>query len=569
MNTLFKRKTLTVVRNAVSMRPPARRPKLVRWLDALARRGLDIFASFFGLIVLFPFFVFIATMIQNDSPGPVFYRGRRVGKGGREFGILKFRTMYETPESHRGPKVTAQGDERITPVGKWLRTTKLNELPQLWNVLMGEMSLVGPRPEDPDIAKAWPEEARRELFSVRPGITSPASVVYHDEESLLTAGNIMDDYLISILPPKLRLDQLYVRNRNLFSDLDVIFWTLVVLIPQARRAGMYSSTIPEARLYWGPLSVFMAHDFRWFIVDFCVAMGCVTGVGVIWRTITPLHIGWQLAPLIAFAMAVVFSTANALRGLNRVYWAKASPLEALDLLFTSVLATGLLWLADIFLLTRLNVPPGLFIFGGLVVSLGFVAVRYRERILTGLAARWLSLRQGGAEGYSSPLGERLLIVGAGELGEFATWLVRKGNLAQAFTVVGMVDDDPRKHGMRIGGVKVLGSTADIQKLVEQSDVGIVLFAISNIEPQERLRILSICQSLPVRTVMIPNVVEMMREEFRFGPLNGKPTQFNALSATQLNSWLQNLENLMQEGNYGAVQMQIDHLRGELHTRSYE
>ena len=89
-------------------------------------------------------------------PGPVYYRGPRVGRGGREFLILKYRTMYERPESYSGPPLTAQDDPRVTPIGRWLRRTKLNELPQLWNVLKGEMSIVGPRPEDPAIVKTWP-----------------------------------------------------------------------------------------------------------------------------------------------------------------------------------------------------------------------------------------------------------------------------------------------------------------------------------------------------------------------------------------------------------------------------
>src|SRR5690606_29290266 len=105
--------------------------------------------------------------------------------GGKPFRILKFRTMYECPDSYQGPGITAKGDDRVTPVGQWLRHTKLNELPQLWNVLRGDMSLVGPRPEDPDFVKQWSAETRAELLAVRPGITSPASVLFPDEESLL------------------------------------------------------------------------------------------------------------------------------------------------------------------------------------------------------------------------------------------------------------------------------------------------------------------------------------------------------------------------------------------------
>lgn len=139
-------------------------------LDALAKRLLDILASVLGLFVLSPFFAVVAWGIKRDSPGPVFYRGRRAGRGGREFHILKFRTMYVRPESYQGAKVTAQDDPRITPMGKWLRDTKLDEVLQLWNVLKGDMSLVGPRPAGPHEWEQYEPWQRRKL-SVTPGIT--------------------------------------------------------------------------------------------------------------------------------------------------------------------------------------------------------------------------------------------------------------------------------------------------------------------------------------------------------------------------------------------------------------
>ncbi len=122
---------------------------------------MDVCASALGLVFLSPFFLVIAWMIKRESPGPVFYRGPRMGRKGKPFGILKFRTMWEERASYDGPSVTARDDPRVTPLGRWLRHTKVNELPQLWNVLVGEMSLVGPRPEDPGIVATWPEEVRQ------------------------------------------------------------------------------------------------------------------------------------------------------------------------------------------------------------------------------------------------------------------------------------------------------------------------------------------------------------------------------------------------------------------------
>jgi len=159
-----------------------------------AYRFRDIVISFFGLLILSPIFVLIALMIKRDSPGPIFYWGPRAGKKGKLFHILKFRTMVHRPENFHGTKITAQGDPRITPVGRWLRDTKLNELPQLWNVLIGEMSLIGPRPEDPYIAAGWPVEVKKTILSIPPGITSPASVLFRDEEALLPLGDEIHTY---------------------------------------------------------------------------------------------------------------------------------------------------------------------------------------------------------------------------------------------------------------------------------------------------------------------------------------------------------------------------------------
>jgi hypothetical protein len=114
------------------------------------KRAVDVAGAFLGLVFLSPFFLMIAVMIRRESPGPVFYRGPRTGRRGKAFGILKFRTMRDGPASSKDAMVTARDDPRITPLGKWLRDTKLNELPQLWNVLIGDMSLVGPRPERPE-----------------------------------------------------------------------------------------------------------------------------------------------------------------------------------------------------------------------------------------------------------------------------------------------------------------------------------------------------------------------------------------------------------------------------------
>ncbi len=479
-------------------------------LDSFARRALDILAAGFGLLLLAPFFAVIAFAIKRDTPGPVFYRGPRAGRGGRPFGILKFRTMYERPECYQGPAVTAAGDARVTPFGRWLRNTKLNELPQLWNVLVGQMALVGPRPEDPEIAAGWPEPVREELLAVRPGVTSPATVLFRDEERMLHAGSLMDDYLRAILPDKLRIDTLYVRRRNFLTDLDVIFMTLVALLPRLRE-----EQIPETFLYWGPLSRFVSRFLNWFVMDLLAAFAAVSLAGIIWRLDAPLNLGPGLALGFAIVIAVFFSLVNALLGLNRVQWRRAPAFEAITLAFSTGVATVFLVAAkELVLDARLpkpGLPSGMLLVGGLLAFIGFAAMRYRSRLLSGLANAWLSKRR-----ENPAIGERVLLVGAGDNSQFATWLLTRSNLAGAFAIVGIADDDPRKQGLYYDGYPVLGSTRDIPALVERHGIGLVLFTISNIDPVERGRILRTCQASHTRLVILPDVMDSLAASFKVG-----------------------------------------------------
>jgi diguanylate cyclase (GGDEF)-like protein len=465
---------------------------------------MDILLSLLGLIILSPLFLLIAVAIKRSSPGPIFYWGSRVGKNGKLFKILKFRTMYERKESYAGPKVTAEDDKRITPLGRTLRQTKANELPQLWNVIIGDMSLVGPRPEDPTIAAKWPEEVRREILKVKPGITSPASVVYRNEEDQLQSSNLMDTYLWDILPSKLRLDQIYVRSRSVLTDLDVLFWTLVALLPSL---GRFS--VPEHLLYWGPLSRFMYRYLGWFLVDFLVSFIAVAAAGTLRRLTTPLDLGLGVATLIALAIALLFSLINALSGLNRIYWSRARTQDALDLAFSSGVVTAVVLVANMVFPRGTRFPISVIITSGVLSYFGFIAVRYRGRLLAGIAKYWMRLRGNAI----TSLGERVLIVGAGEVARFTIWLLSNENMAQAFSIIGMVDDNPRKIGTKQDGYQVIGTTNSIPELVKKFDIGLILFAIADIQPTEQDRILSLCQATSARITPIPDIIDSLRAHF--------------------------------------------------------
>jgi lipopolysaccharide/colanic/teichoic acid biosynthesis glycosyltransferase len=189
------------------------------------KRVFDILLSSLGLLFLSPLFLLLAAAIRLESPGPVFFRQERAGKGGIPFRIFKFRTMV-SDAAEMGPSITAAGDPRITRVGRFLRRTKLDEFPQLINVLKGEMSLVGPRPEIPSYVALY-DERQRKVLSVRPGITDPASILYADEEGILAGtANPQRLYVETILPKKLELNLQYIGNISLKNDISLIFKTL-------------------------------------------------------------------------------------------------------------------------------------------------------------------------------------------------------------------------------------------------------------------------------------------------------------------------------------------------------
>ncbi|WP_374491697.1 sugar transferase [Brachymonas sp.] len=192
------------------------------------KRAFDLAASGIGLLLLSPLLLALAAWIRLDSPGPVFFRQERIGLRGRPFRIYKFRSMRV---DHSGPQITVGADDRITRSGHIIRAYKLDELPQLLNVFLGDMSLVGPRPEVPRYVAFYPADVRAEVLSVRPGITDLASVQYRSESTLLAqSADPERTYVDTILPAKLALCRQYVRERSLGLDLKIIGMTLGILL---------------------------------------------------------------------------------------------------------------------------------------------------------------------------------------------------------------------------------------------------------------------------------------------------------------------------------------------------
>lgn len=208
--------------------------------ESAVRRVFDATAAAAGLVVLSPLFLAVAVAIRRDSPGPVFFRQERIGRHGAPFRIYKFRTMRVDAEA-AGRQITVGEDPRITRVGAFLRRTKLDELPQLINVVLGDMALVGPRPEVPRYVAHY-DEGQRRVLTVRPGITDPASVHYRDENDLLAGADDPERvYVDEVMPAKLAMNLEYLERRTLLRDVGVILDTL------ARVAGRGPAGRPRVR----------------------------------------------------------------------------------------------------------------------------------------------------------------------------------------------------------------------------------------------------------------------------------------------------------------------------------
>jgi lipopolysaccharide/colanic/teichoic acid biosynthesis glycosyltransferase len=194
----------------------------------LTKRAIDVVAACVLLLIAVPVFALCALAIKLETRGPVFYRARRVGRHGRELWMFKFRKMHRDAS---GPALTAPDDERFTRVGRFLAAWKLDELPQLLNVLKGDMSLVGPRPEDPLFVTLHHTEYER-ILAVRPGITGLSQIAFAKEGRVLTAENRVDDYVERILPQKMRIDMVYAGRGSVLTDLKILRWTVSAVFLQ-------------------------------------------------------------------------------------------------------------------------------------------------------------------------------------------------------------------------------------------------------------------------------------------------------------------------------------------------
>lgn len=468
--------------------------------QAVLKRGTDLVLGAIAIVVLLPLALIIALAVVADSSGAAIFGARRVGRGGRQFTMYKFRSMAQGAD-RAGPGVTGAYDYRITRVGAFLRRTKIDELPQLINVLKGDMSLVGPRPEAPAYVELWtPEE--HEVLRVRPGITGPAQIAYVDEEELLAAPNPDVVYESELLHAKLAMDLEYARYYTFRRDLGLLWGTVASILSASGRR----SNRPRRR--YTLMERVRGASLKWALLD-AVLAGLAASLAVGLRIdrnniLAAVATYWVFVPL---AMAIR-PAGFVLSGAYLRVW--RYPTISDGALIVSSLAAGslVMTLAIFFVLQPSGFPSTI----GFPRSAIVIELLLSLLLLGGIRVASRA-RQEGLDVMPTFVGgpaKPVLIYGAGEAGAV---LVREmlRNRALRLEPVAFLDDDAGKRGQRIYGVEVVGTGVDLPLVVAERGVSEVIIAMPRAAGPEVRRVVTLCEAagVPVRT--LPAVQELLDE----------------------------------------------------------
>ena len=432
------------------------------------KRALDLVASALGLLLLWPVFLVIAAFIKAEDGGPVLFRQQRVGRKLKTFYILKFRTMgVDAPK--RGLPITVREDGRVTRIGQFLRRSKLDELPQLVNVMRGEMSLVGPRPEVPRYVDMFRAEYT-EIMRHRPGITDPASIRFRNESELLDDSEFAERvYVERILPEKLRLSRHYTHHASVAWDVHIVLTTLVSLFYPARALERLVDWVMPFRLLIGfviQAGALLAADVLALLIrfdghppageqlTFLRVLPLVLVVQVLWlHGFKLFHSVWRYA-----GVRDLRSIAFAITGAQFTWWFAAR------------------WLLGVTTYSRSVAAIDALLCVGLLAAIRIARRLHRE------------LKPGGM-----PLRRVLLVGDEDPMARVARELLERAG--GDFEIVGMVNGDLRRRGVRIHGVPVLGTKSELEDILRRTEPDEVLVAMPDASDEARADLLRQCRAL--------------------------------------------------------------------------
>ena len=443
-----------------------------------AKRLFDIIFSLAGLILVLPVLIFVVIAIKLDSAGPVFFVQKRIGRGLKPFRLYKFRTMY-ADAAQKGLSVTVGGDQRITKAGRFLRKSKLDELPQLFNVLKGDMSLVGPRPEVPEYVGKYPEEYK-EVLIVRPGITDMASLKYSDEESILKNKENPEEYYIHVLlPEKIRMAKEYVRNVSVINDLKLILLTLLKI---AYHHGTIVNAIEQLAPYRRPVVIGL-HFIIFYFSNYMAYLIRFDGRIPVHEFISFM----KYIPLLLVVRTIFLFVFSLDRGL----WRYTSSRDVQSILFSissgSVIFVFLVrYVFDDFLYSR-----AVYVLDWLLNIFLLVGVRLLRRLHEKDDGKAINKK-------------RTIVIGAGDAAEMLLREVGQSPYYQ-YRIVGLIDDNPGKKGLTIRNVPILGTRKDLVSIVERERPDEFLIAIPSAPPSELNEMIKGLRKFGLPVKMLPGL----------------------------------------------------------------
>ena len=455
------------------------------------KRVFDVTASFLGLLFLWPVFLVIAILIKLEDGGPVLFRQLRVGRGCKSFYILKFRTMRVDAES-KGPAITVKGDQRVTAIGGLLRPLKLDELPQLWNVLIGEMSLVGSRPEVPRYVDMFRAEYT-EILKIRPGITDLASIRYRDENNMLEqSGDPEAFYVERILPEKLKLSRDYVRKASIRYDIQLVFTTLAALFYPARAIERIVDRLSPYRFWIGTLVQVGAAALAYLLAFQIRFDGRVPAAEQEMFT--------RLLPVVLVARLLWLNVF----GLFHSVWRFSGVRDLRSIAFAVTLGSLTWYGAAAWFMGAPGFSRGIVAIDALLCMAFLAAIRIGRRLHR-------ELRPG-----ATPTRRVLLVGEEDSMARVARELLDRPT--QECQVIGMLNGDLRRKGTRIHGVPVLGTKSDLTDIIRATDPDEVLLAMPGATKELRDSLMAECRSLGKSARMAPEISDLLlrREQPKLG-----------------------------------------------------
>jgi lipopolysaccharide/colanic/teichoic acid biosynthesis glycosyltransferase len=436
-------------------------------------RVLDILFGILGLMLLLFMLPWIALLIKLDSTGPVFFLCDRVGLDGNIFKMYKFRTMYQVPVSS-GASVSPQGDPRVTAVGRMLRRLKLNEFPQFINVLKGDMTLIGPRPEAPDLAACYPDFARK-IFTVKPGLAGPNQILGRNEEELYPPGvDPVKFYIAHILPAKLPLDLEYIDDHSLFKNLKYLFLSVKVTVTGAVSRQHLADNRTQL--------LFMLCDIALCIFSFTLAHSLRYDS---FSRPELNHSFLRILPWVVLIRVPIFIYFGFYHTLIRHL-----SFYDIKVVFKGVTVSSLI-LISFFFFYQLSVfakyGRGVFLIDWFCLTNFLVGYRI-------LLKKFHRSYHAGANPSDSH--KRVLIWGAGDGGELCLQYLQKEK-EQNYEVIGFIDDDPKKRNRRMNGKMIFGSKDHLKVLIDLYKIQEVFVAMPSVAIHEIFQALEFCYKLGV------------------------------------------------------------------------